>query len=211
MLAVGSGQALEIGRRGDADALLVHDRQAEEALVDASYAEERRDVMDNHFVVIGPAADPADVRGAESVIDALRRIAEQQAVFVSRGDDSGTHRAERRFWGDTEVTPGGPWYRELGSGMGQTLNTAAAMDAYVLSDRATWATFENRQRLQVLYEGDDELVNQYGSILLSKAQHPHLRHDKARQWHAWLTSEDGQRAIAQYTVGGEQLFVPNAR
>ncbi|GHE22049.1 substrate-binding domain-containing protein [Halomonas urumqiensis] len=210
VVAVGTGQAFELARRGDADSLLVHDTAGEEAFVAEGYGTERADVMTNDFVIIGPGTDPARIRDAGTVADALSRIAEAEAPFASRGDDSGTHRAEQRLWESAGVMPGGEWYRELGSGMGPTLNTAAAMDAYTLADRATWVAFENPQNLELLFEGDEALFNQYGSILISAERHPHLQHDLAEQWHAWLISEAGQQAIADYTVNGQQLFFPNA-
>ncbi|TDR56723.1 tungstate transport system substrate-binding protein [Halomonas ventosae] len=211
VVAVGTGQAFEIARRGDADSLLVHDTVGEERFVEAGYGTERADVMVNDFVLIGPGGDPAGISEAESVAEALSRIAEAEAPFASRGDDSGTNRAELRLWDAAGVEPGGEWYRELGSGMGPTLNTAAGMDAYVMSDRATWVAFDNRQDLALLFEGDEALFNQYGSILISEERHPHLKHDLAEQWHAWLLSEEGQQAIADFTVKGQQLFFPNAR
>jgi tungstate transport system substrate-binding protein len=211
VVAVGTGQAFEIARRGDADGLLVHDGEGERRFVEAGYATERADVMYNDFVIIGPAEDPAGIAEAESVAEALRRIAEAEAPFASRGDDSGTHRAEQRLWQAAGIQPGGRWYRELGSGMGPTLNVAAAMDAYVMSDRATWVAFENPQALSLLFAGDEALFNQYGSLLLDPARHPHLKHDLASQWHQWLLSEEGQQAIAEFTVNGEPLFFPNAR
>lgn len=211
VVAVGTGQAFEIARRGDADSLLVHDTAGEETFVENGYASERADVMYNDFVLIGPASDPAGIADAQSAAEALAGIAAAEAPFASRGDDSGTNRAELRLWESADVEPGGDWYRELGSGMGPTLNTAAAMDAYVMSDRATWVAFENPQNLTLLFEGDDVLFNQYGSLLLSEARHPHLKHDLAKQWHQWLLSEDGQQAIANFEVGGQQLFFPNAQ
>ncbi|MBS9402279.1 substrate-binding domain-containing protein [Halomonas sp. TRM85114] len=210
VVAVGTGQAFEIARRGDADSLLVHDTEGEKRFVDAGYATERADVMYNDFVVIGPGEDPANIGDADTVADAFGRIAEAVAPFASRGDDSGTHRAEQRLWEAAGVAPDGGWYRELGSGMGPTLNTAAGMDAYVLADRASWVAFENPQALELLFEGDEALFNQYGSLLLSAERHPHLKHDLAEQWHQWLLSHDGQQAIADFEVKGQQLFFPNA-
>lgn len=210
VVAVGTGQAFEIARRGDADSLLVHDRAGEKRFVANGYATERADVMYNDFVVIGPASDPASVGQAATAAEAFSRIAETRVPFASRGDDSGTHRAELRLWENAGVEPGGDWYRQLGSGMGPTLNTAAAMDAYVLSDRATWVAFENPQNLELLFAGDEVLFNQYGSLLLSEEKHPHLKHDLAEQWHQWLISEEGQQAIAEFRVDGQQLFFPNA-
>lgn len=211
VVAVGTGQAFEIARRGDADSLLVHDTAGEQRFVENGFASERADVMYNDFVLIGPADDPANIREAESAAEAFAAIAEAKAPFTSRGDDSGTNRAELRLWKSAGVEPDGDWYRELGSGMGPTLNTAAAMDAYVMSDRATWVAFGNPQNLTLLFEGDEVLFNQYGSLLLSEEKHPHLKHELARQWHNWLISKEGQQAIADFKVDGQQLFFPNAK
>ncbi|WP_372971507.1 substrate-binding domain-containing protein [Marinobacter sp.] len=211
VVAVGTGQAFEIARRGDADSLLVHDTTGEQRFVENGYASQRADVMYNDFVLIGPANDPANISGAKSAAEAFLAIANAEAPFTSRGDDSGTNRAELRFWENAGVEPDGDWYRELGSGMGPTLNTAAAMDAYVMSDRATWVAFGNPQNLTLLFEGDDVLFNQYGSLLLSEEKHPHLKHDLARRWHNWLMSGVGQQAIAEFRVNGQQLFFPNAK
>ncbi|ASK18125.1 substrate-binding domain-containing protein [Halomonas sp. N3-2A] len=211
VVAVGTGQAFEIARRGDADSLLVHDTAGEEQFVADGYASERLDVMYNDFVIVGPSDDPADVSSSTNVTEAFSRIAESESPFASRGDDSGTNRAELRLWEGAEVTPQGEWYRELGSGMGPTLNTAAGMNAYTFTDRATWVAFENPQDLTLLFEGDDALFNQYGTLLLSEQKHPHLKHDLAAQWHQWLVSEEGQQAIADFDVNGQQLFFPNAQ
>ncbi|MDK8461952.1 substrate-binding domain-containing protein [Marinobacter sp. SS13-12] len=211
VVAVGTGQAFELARRGDADSLLVHDTTGEQRFVENGYATERADVMYNDFVLIGPANDPANVSDAQSAAEAFAAIADAEATFTSRGDDSGTNRAELRLWEKAGVEPDGDWYRELGSGMGPTLNTAAAMDAYVMSDRATWVAFGNRQNLTLLFEGDDVLFNQYGSLLLSEEKHPHVKHDLARQWHNWLISKEGQQAIVDFRVDGQQLFFPNAK
>ncbi|WP_323753244.1 substrate-binding domain-containing protein [Marinobacter sp.] len=211
VVAVGTGQAFEIARRGDADSLLVHDTAGEQRFVENGYASERADVMYNDFVLIGPAGDPAAIGKAKNAAEAFSAIASAETPFTSRGDDSGTNRAELRRWQSAGVEPEGDWYRELGSGMGPTLNTAAAMDAYVMSDRATWVAFGNRQNLTLLFEGDKVLFNQYGSLLLSEEKHPHLKHDLARQWHNWLLSEEGQQAIADFKVDGQQLFFPNAK
>ncbi|MBD3895038.1 substrate-binding domain-containing protein [Halomonas sp. ML-15] len=210
VVAVGTGQAFEIGRRGDADALLVHDAEGEAQLIADGYASERLDVMVNDFVIIGPSDDPADIAEADDALDAFSRIAAYGSPFASRGDDSGTHRAEQRLWHAAGIEAADGWYRELGSGMGATLNTAAAMDAYLLSDRASWLTFDNRQGLAILFEGDDALVNPYASLLLDRERHPHLKHGLAEQWHRWLVSEQGQAAIADYAIDGEPLFFPNA-
>ncbi|KPQ25581.1 MAG: tungstate transport system substrate-binding protein [Halomonas sp. HL-48] len=210
VVAVGTGQAFETARRGDADSLLVHDTEGEEQFVADGDASERQDVMYNDFVIVGPDDDPAGIQDSDSIGDAMRRIAESDSPFASRGDDSGTNRAELRLWEDADIEPNGEWYRELGSGMGPTLNTAAGMGAYTFTDRATWVAFENPQDLTLLYEGDEALFNQYGSLLISQDKHPHLKHDLAEQWHDWLLSDEGQQAIADYEVDGQQLFFPNA-
>lgn len=210
VVAVGTGQAFQIARNGDADSLLVHDTAGEEKMVAEGYATERRDVMYNDFVIIGPGGDPAGIRAAKTAAEAFRMIGDKEAVFASRGDDSGTHRAEKRIWGAAGGVPKAAWYRELGSGMGATLNTAAAMDAYVLADRGTWISFANRQGLEILFEGDPVLFNQYGSVLLSAERLPHLKHDLAKTWHEWLLSAEGQAAIGDFKLSGEQLFFPNA-
>jgi tungstate transport system substrate-binding protein len=209
VIAVGTGQALAIGARGDADALLVHDRQGEDKFVADSYGIDRRDVMYNDFVLIGPKSDPAKIRGEKDAKEALRKIAVAKAPFASRGDDSGTHRLELRLWkaAGVDISPGKAlWRRETGSGMGPTLNLAAGIDAYVLSDRATWANFKNRQNLEILSDGDPGLLNPYSSILVNPAQFPHVKAAAARRWHEWLTSEEGRNAIANFKVNGEQVF-----
>ena len=210
VVAVGTGQAFAIARAGDADILFVHDTAGEEEFVAEGYGKERRKVMYNDFVIIGPSGDPAGIAGAESAVDAMTCIAEAEAVFVSRGDDSGTHRAELRLWDDAGIAPDRGWYRELGSGMGPTLNTAAGMDAYVVADRASWLSFDNRQDLTLLFEGDDVLFNPYASVRINPERHPHVKHDLAAKWHDWLVSEEGQGAIAEFTIDGEQVFFPSA-
>jgi len=212
VVAVGTGQALQLGERGDADALLVHDRVGEEKLVAAGHALDRRDVMYNDFVVIGPKDDPAGIKSTGDVVQAMHKIAEARSPFASRGDDSGTHRMERRLWKLAAVEPvsNGGWYRELGSGMGETLNTAAAMDAYVLSDRATWASFKNRRNLAILLERDARLLNPYSSMLVNPGLHPSVKAAEARIWHDWLTGPAGQAVIASFAIDGEQLFFPSA-
>lgn len=211
VVAVGTGQAFDIARRGDADALLVHDRIGEDEFVEAGHGHDRRGVMYNDFVVIGPASDPAGVRDVGTVAEAFARIADTEAVFASRGDDSGTHRAELRHWTQAGVdVDAADWYRELGTGMGPTLNTSADLEAYTLSDRATWASFGNRRDLEVLLEGDPALFNPYASLLISEQRHPHLAHDAARAWHEWIVSDAGQAAIDAFRVDGEQVYFPNA-
>lgn len=212
IVAVGTGQALRLARNGDADALLVHHTPSEEAFVAAGYGIARHDVMYNDFIIVGPEEDPAGVADAANVLDGLRQIARAQAPFASRGDDSGTHQRERELWRLAAVTPvSGGWYRETGSGMGATLNTALGMNAYTLSDRATWLSFRNKAGFAILFEGDERLLNQYGAIAVNPAMHPHVKSEAARAFVDWLISPEGQRAIASFRAQGEQLFFPNAR
>lgn len=214
VVAQGTGQALETGRRGDADVLFVHDARGEETFVAEGYAPSRHDVMYNDFVVVGPASDPAGIAGMKDAVAAFGRIAAAEAAYASRGDDSGTHRAELRLWEEAGVdvaAASGGWYRETGSGMGPTLNTAAAMDAYALTDRGTWLNFANRADLKVLVEGDRRLFNQYGVMLVSPRRHPHVKAEQGQRFVDWLLSGAGQEAIASYRIGGEQLFFPNAK
>jgi tungstate transport system substrate-binding protein len=214
VVALGTGQALDVGRRGDADAVFVHDRAAEERFVAEGFGGPRRHVMYNDFVVVGPASDPARVDGSPDAAEALRRIADARAPFVSRGDRSGTHAAELRLWRQAGLDPAqsgrGEWYREVGQGMGPALNTAAAQGAYILADRGTWLSFRNRQDLWVLVEGDPRLFNQYGVMLVSPQRHPHVKTEDARRFIEWIVSPAGQDAIAAYKINGEQLFFPNA-
>src|SRR5215211_7710194 len=204
VVAVGTGQALAIGARGDADALLVHDRPGEDKFVADSHGIDRRDVMFNDFVLVGPRDDPAGIRGLKDAKQAFGRIAASGSLFASRGDDSGTHRMELRFWHDVAIKVGRdkPWYRELGQGMGPTLNTAAALNAYTLTDRATWANFKNRQQLEILTEGDRALFNPYGSILVNPTKGAHIKTADAKTWHEWLTSTPGRAAISSYKIAG---------
>ena len=213
VVALGTGQALDVARRGDADVLLVHDRAAEERFVAGGFATQRHHVMFNDFVIIGPAADPARISGLRDAPAALKRIAETRAPFISRGDRSGTHAAELRLWqiaGIDPLTGRGAWYREVGQGMGPALNTAAAQNAYLLADRGTWLAFRNRQELRVLSQGDTLLFNQYGVMLVNPARHPHVKAADGQAFVDWLSSPAGQRAIASFRIGGEQLFFPNA-
>ena len=213
VVALGTGQALDVGRRGDADVVFVHDRVAEERFVAEGFGGPRRHVMFNDFVVVGPAADPARVNGLRDTNDALRRIAEARAAFVSRGDRSGTHAAELRLWQLAGVDPTvgrGQWYREVGQGMGPALNTAAAQNAYILTDRGTWLSFRNRQDLRIVVEGDARLFNQYGVMLVNPQRHPHVKVADGQRFIDWILSPAGQRAIASYQINGEQLFFPNA-
>jgi tungstate transport system substrate-binding protein len=208
VIAVGTGQALAIGERGDADALLVHDRSGEDKFIADDFGIDRRDVMYNDFVIVGPSADPASIHGLKSATKALSQIAAAGAPFASRGDDSGTNRMELRLWKSADLAPDKDkaWYRNLGQGMGATLNIAAAMNAYTLTDRATWANFKNRQNLDILVEGDAVLLNPYGSILVNPAKWPQVKFADAKTWHEWLTSKPGLDAITSYRINGEQLF-----
>lgn len=210
VVAVGTGQALVIGQRGDADALLVHDRVGEDKFVTHGFGIDRRDVMYNDFVIVGPNPDPAHIRGLKDAKRALSQIADAKAPFASRGDDSGTNRMELRLWKSAGIQPDphSGWYRDLGQGMGATLNIAASMNAYTLTDRATWANFKNRQGLEILVEGDTVLLNPYGSILVNPAKWPQVKIGDARIWHEWLTSKAGLDAITSYKINGEELFFP---
>lgn len=213
VVAVGTGQALKIGQQGDADALLVHDRPGEDKFIAEGYGIDRRDVMYNDFVMVGPKADSAKISGLKDAAEAMKRIAAAKAPFASRGDDSGTNRAELRFWktAGIDVKAAPVWYRELGQGMGPTLNTAAAMNAYTLTDRGTWANFKNRQSLTILVEGDKALFNPYGSILVDPKKRPADKAADAKVWHDWLTGPKGQVAIESFRIGGEQVFFPQAK
>lgn len=215
VVALGTGQALDTARRGDADVVFVHDQAAEEKFITEGWGIERKEVMYNDFVLIGPKADPAKAAGKD-ILEGLRRIAvaEPRPPFVSRGDKSGTHAAELRYWKaagvDLEKVKG-PWYRDTGSGMGPALNTASSMNAYILADRGTWLAFRNRGDLGILVEGDTRLFNQYGVILVNPARHPHVRKEDGQRFIDWLVSPAGQKTIAEYKIGGEQLFFPNAK
>ena len=213
VVAVGTGQALDIGRRGDADVVFVHDKPAEEKFVEEGFSTKRNEVMYNDFVLIGPKSDPAKIDGGKDIQAALLKIASAQAPFISRGDKSGTHAAELRYWKSTgvEVSPTANWYKETGSGMGPALNTASAMNGYILSDRATWLTFKNRGDLVILVQGDPKLFNQYGVMLVNPAKYPQVKKAEGQAFIDWLISKDGQDTIASYKVGGEQLFFPNAK
>ena len=213
VVAVGTGQALKNARNGDGDVLLVHAKPAEEAFVAEGYGVERLDVMYNDFVIVGPPADPAGIGGSRDAVTALASIAESGALFASRGDDSGTHKKELSLWGDAGIDVGdasGSWYRETGSGMGATLNTAVGMAAYTMTDRATWISFGNKADFEVLVEGDPRLFNQYGVILVSPERHPTVKAKDGQAFIDWLTGPEGQKAIADYRLDGKQLFFPNA-
>ncbi len=218
VVAVGTGQALKLGERGDADVLLVHDRQAELKFVLKGWGVGRHDLMYNDFIVVGPKADPAGVAGSKDAVAAFRKVADARAPFITRGDDSGTNAAERRFWLDAGIDPkaassgpgqGAGWYKDIGGGMGAALNTAAALSAYTLSDRGTWLNFGNRRDLVIVVEGDRRLFNQYGVMLVNPARHPAVKADLGQRFINWLISPEGQATVAGYKINGEQLFFPD--
>jgi tungstate transport system substrate-binding protein len=213
VVAVGTGQALDIGRRGDADVVFVHDKPAEEQFVQEGYAAKRYEVMYNDFVLVGPKSDPAKVAGGKDIQAALQKIAMAQAPFISRGDKSGTHAAELRYWkgAGISIPPGQAWYKETGSGMGPALNTASAMNGYILTDRGTWLSFKNRGDLTILVQGDPKLFNQYGVMLVNPVKYPSVKKAEGQAFIDWLVSKNGQDVIASYQIGGEQLFFPNAK
>jgi len=214
VVALGTGQALDMGRRGDADVVFVHAKPLEEKFVAEGFGVQRFEVMYNDFILVGPKSDPARVAGGKDVVEALQRIRKTQSPFASRGDKSGTHFAEVELWkaaGVDIATEKGPWYRETGSGMGPTLNIASGMNAYALTDRGTWLSFKNRGELVISVAGDRRLFNQYGVMLVNPAKHPHVKKDMAQAFVDWLVSDEGQDAIAAYKIGGEQLFFPNAK
>ena len=214
VVAVGTGQAIKNAMNCDGDVLLVHARPAEQTFVEEGYGVERHDLMYNDFVIVGPESDPAGIAGIADAAAALEKAAEEEALFASRGDDSGTHKKEMALWADTDFDPtaaSGKWYRETGSGMGATLNAAVGMDAYVMTDRATWISFENKGDFEILVEGDEDLFNQYGVILVSPERCPSGNAEAARTFVDWLLSEEGQEAIGSYELQGEQLFTPNAK
>jgi len=213
VVAVGTGQALDIGRRGDADVVFVHDQPAEDKYMSEGFGVQRFDVMHNDFVIVGPKADPAHIAGSKDVMAAFRDIAAAKPAFISRGDRSGTHAAELRYWKDAGIDIDalkGSWYRDIGQGMGPALNMASAENAYLLADRGTWLSFKNRGDLAILVEGDKRLFNQYGVMLVNPARHPDVKTREGQAFIDWLLSSDGQKTIADYKVGGEQLFFPDA-
>jgi tungstate transport system substrate-binding protein len=213
VVALGTGQALDVGRRGDADVVFVHARPLEEKFVAEGYGVKRYEVMYNDFILIGPQSDPAAVAGGNDVVKAFQKIHKTKALFVSRGDNSGTHFAELEIWkaaGIDIARERAPWYRETGQGMGPALNTAAGMKAYILADRGTWLSFKNRLELVIAVEGDKRLFNQYGIILVNPARHLGVKREMGQAFIDWIISSEGQEAIAAYKIGGEQLFFPNA-
>ena len=214
VVALGTGQALDMGKRGDADVVFVHAKPLEEKFLAEGFGVNRFEVMYNDFVLIGPKADPAKVAGGKDVLEAFRKIRSAQAPFVSRGDKSGTHFAELEIWkaaGIDIAKDKGPWYRDTGQGMGPALNSAAGMNAYILADRGTWLSFKNRAELTIVVESDKRLFNQYGIILVNPEKHPSVKREMGQTFIDWVISPEGQKAIAEYRIGGEQLFFPNAK
>jgi tungstate transport system substrate-binding protein len=212
VVAQGTGQALELGRRGDADVVFVHDPVAEMKFVADGFGVNYKQVMYNDFVLIGPKADPAKIAGGKDILAALKKVEAAKAPFVSRADKSGTHAAEIRYWKSAGIdiaAQKGPWYKATGSGMGPALNTASSMGGYILADRGTWLSFKNRGDLAILVEGDQKLFNQYGIMLVNPAKHTHVKQDLGNAFIDWVVSAEGQKAIADYKIGGEQLFFPN--
>jgi tungstate transport system substrate-binding protein len=213
VVALGTGQALDMARRGDADEVFVHAKAAEEKFIAEGSGLKRVPVMYNDFVLIGPKSDPANVAGGKDILEALRKIKATGAPFVSRGDRSGTHMAELNLWKAAAIDidkEKGPWYRDTGQGMGPALNSASSMNAYILSDRGTWISFKNRGDLTIVVEGDKRLFNQYGVALVNPAKHSHVKKDLGQAFIDWVLSAEGQKNIADYKIGGEQLFYPNA-
>jgi tungstate transport system substrate-binding protein len=214
VVALGTGQALDMGRRGDADVVFVHAKPLEEKFIADGFGVRRFEVMYNDFIIVGPKSDPAKVAGSKNVVESLQKIRSAQSAFASRGDKSGTHFAEVELWkaGGVDIARDkGPWYRETGSGMGPTLNTASGMNAYAMTDRGTWLSFKNRGELVIVVEGDRRLFNQYGVMLVNPARHAHVKKDMGQAFIDWVISPEGQKAIADYSIGGEQLFFPNAK
>lgn len=214
VVAVGTGQALRNARMGDADVLLVHSKKDEEKFVDEGYGVERFDLMYNDFVIVGPNDDPANIKDSKNAITAFNKIALAQAKFVSRGDDSGTHKKELSIWNELGIdtqSVSGTWYMDVGSGMGATLHTAIGMGAYTLADRATWISFVNKKDFQILTEDDPVLFNQYGVIVVNPKKHPHVKYQAAKNFVDWLLGEKGQQAIAEFKINSQQLFYPNAK
>jgi len=210
VIAVGTGQALRIAENGDADVLIVHHRPSEDAFVAAGFGQDRRDVMYNDFVIVGPADDPAGIVGSQTAAAAFARLAAAKPIYISRGDESGTHRKEQSIWAEADIKPKGNWFREIGSGMGAALNMASAVDGYLLTDRGTWLSFNNRGNLKILFQGDPTLYNPYGIITVNPVRYPHVNLAGARALTDWITSEHGQNLIAAFSVDGQQLFCPDA-
>jgi len=214
VIAVGTGRALQLGERGDADIVLVHHKTSEEKFIDNGFGVDRRDVMYNDYVIVGPRNDPANIQQLKHAADAFKIISQNKAPFISRGDDSGTHKKEIELWNLAKVDAvkhSGDWYREAGAGMGATLNIANGMNAYTMTDRGTWLSFKNRDELTLLFQNDPPLFNQYGVILVNPKRHGHIKYQQAKQFSDWLISNEGQKAIAEFTLQDQQLFFPNAQ
>lgn len=210
-IAVGTGKALRLGRDGDVDVVLVHARNAEQAFIDSGFGVERFDVMYNDFVLIGPHDDPAQISDSESVIEVLRKIRDTKSNFISRGDDSGTHKKELNLWQAVNYSPQGDWYKSVGQGMGKVIQIANELGAYTMTDRGTWLAYQSKANLALLYQGDPPLFNPYGIIAVNPTKHEHINHAGAESLISWLTSPRGQRLIGEFKVQGELLFIPNAR
>lgn len=214
LLVVGTGQALKLGQRGDVDAVLVHSRKAEDAFIKSGYGIKRTEIMYNDFVIIGPKNDPAGIKKSETVLAALKKIASKKVSFISRGDESGTHKRERILWKEAGLMTDAfdaSWYLEVGAGMGAALNIASGSNSYILADRASWLNFKNRGKLALLYAGDKRLINQYAYLKLNDEKHPHIKAELSNKLEMWLTSLKGQKLIGSYKISGETLFVPNAK
>jgi tungstate transport system substrate-binding protein len=214
VVAVGTGQALKLGESGDADVLLVHDTIGEQAFIRKGYGVDRREVMYNDFIIVGPKDDPAGINELNDAVTALKKIADSNALFISRGDDSGTHRKELRLWKEVSINPevsGQTWYKQAGAGMGAVLNMATGMNAYTISDRATWIRFANRSNLAIQVEGDPPLFNQYALMLVNPERNTHVKQQEATAFINWMTAKEGQKLIAEFKLGGKVLFHPNAR
>jgi tungstate transport system substrate-binding protein len=213
VVAQGTGQAIDTGRRGDADVVFVHAKTAEQKFLAEGFGVRRYPVMYNDFILVGPQGDPAGIKGSKDIVAAFKTLKDKGVAFISRGDKSGTHQAELNLWsvaGIDIATEKGPWYKEIGQGMGAALNSASASSAYVLADRATWLSFKNKGDLVIAVEGDNRLFNQYGVILVNPEKHPSVKKELGQQFIDWLVSAEGQKAIADYKINGEQLFYPNA-
>ena len=214
VIAVGTGRALQLGERGDADIVLVHHKTSEEIFIEKGFGLHRRDVMYNDYVIVGPKNDPANIKALKHAADAFKLISQNKLPFISRGDDSGTHKKEVELWSLAKVDAekdSGDWYREAGAGMGATLNIANGMNAYTMTDRGTWLSFKNRDDLTLLFENDPPLFNQYGVIVVNPDRHGHIKYQQAKQFSDWLISSEGQQAIADFTLEDQQLFFPNAQ
>lgn len=211
VIAVGTGKALRLGREGDVDAVLVHAINAEQAFIDTGFGVARFDVMYNDFVLIGPSEDPAQISSSGSVFEVLKKIHDSKSAFISRGDDSGTHKKELSLWQKTGYSPLGDWYKSVGQGMGKVIQIANEMGAYTITDRGTWLAYRAKSNLALLYQGDPPLFNPYGIIAVNPERHAHVNHAGADILIKWITSEKGQRLIGEFTINGEKLFIPNAR